>query len=225
MNILLPEPEAWLLILSFGVWVSLDQAACLQIMISQPLVASWIAGWIAGDPASGLAMGLLLQGVWSRALPMGASPLPFVGPAAVVGGVLAALVPGGRWELGPVLSVPDALPLAVALGMSIAIGEAGRPLLSAIYRHRGALRGWAERGALEGRPGPVRIAHLSGMLPTALLGSVLVVAGLLFGGMLLGVSDPRPADGRWVALPVLGIGIGQSLSLAAFRFTAFWGRS
>ena len=225
MNVLLPEPGAWVLILAFGSWVSLDQAACLQIMISQPLVASWLGGWIAGDPQSGLGMGVLLQCVWSRALPMGASPLPFVGPAALVGGVLAALVPGGRWEIGPVLTVPDALPLAAALGVSIAVGEAGRPLLSAVYRHRGVLRSWVERGALDARLGQIRIAHLAGMLPTALLGTVLVVAGLLTGGLLLAFLNSPPADGRWVALPVLGVGIGQALSLSVFRFPAFWGRS
>lgn len=225
MNILWPEPGAWAVILFFGIWVSLDQSACLQIMISQPVVASWIAGGIAGDPQSGLAVGMLLQGVWSRALPMGASPLPFVGPAAVVGGVLAAVAPGGRWELGPALAVPDALPLAVALGVSIAIGETGRPLLSAMYRHRGPLRAVAERGALEGRAGRIRIAHLAGMLPTALLGAVLVVVGLLTGGLLLGVLDVPPADGRWVALPVLGIGVGQAMSLTTFRFRTLERRS
>ena len=225
MNILWPDPGAWALILCFGIWVSLDQSACLQIMISQPLVASWIAGGIAGDPECGLAVGMLLQGVWSRALPMGASPLPFVGPAGVVGGVLAAVVPGGRWELGPVLAVPDALPLAVALGVSIAIGETGRPLLSAIYRHRGILRSMAERGALEGRAGQIRIAHLAGMLPTALLGWVLIAAGLLLGGLLLGVTNAWPADGRWVALPVLGIGVGQAMSLSGFRFRTLGRRS
>jgi mannose/fructose/N-acetylgalactosamine-specific phosphotransferase system component IIC len=217
------DPGTWILLLGLGLWTALDQSACLQILVSQPLVASWLAGWFVGDPESGLAIGVLLQGVWARALPLGASPLPFVGPAAVVGGALAALAPGPRLSLGPVLAVPEAVPLAVVLGVSIAVGEAGRPLLSEVYRRRGPLVELALSAARNGRAEGIRIAHLLGMVSTALLGLSLVTAGLLAGGLLLHHGPAFQADGRWVALPVLGVGVGQACSLSMKRRAWIWG--
>jgi mannose/fructose/N-acetylgalactosamine-specific phosphotransferase system component IIC len=217
------DPGAWVLLLALGLWTALDQAACLQILVSQPLVASWLAGWIAGDAASGLAVGVLLQGVWSRALPLGASPLPFLGPAAVVGGALAACAPGSRVGLSSVLVVPEAVPLAVLLWVSIAVGELGRPLLQRIYRERGALIEMAVTGANEGRASRVRLAHGLGILPTGLLGLALVVAGLVAGAFLFRIVPDVHTDGRWVALPVLGVGVGQACSLSMKRRAWIWG--
>src|SRR5262245_57618860 len=217
------DPGTWALLLGLGLWTALDQSACLQVLVSQPLVASWLAGWIAGDAASGLAIGVLLQGVWSRALPLGASPLPFIGPAAVVGGALAACAPGPRMDLSPALVVPAAVPLAVLLWVSIAVGELGRPLLQQIYRRRGALVGMALAGAAEGRASRVRRAHVLGVLPTSVLGVSLVAAGLLAGMLLFRIVPDTHADGRWVALPVLGVGIGQACSLSMKRRAWIWG--
>ena len=217
------DAGTWALLIALGLWTALDQSACLQILVSQPLVASWMAGWIAGDPASGLAVGVLLQGVWSRSLPLGASPLPFLGPASVVGGALAACAPGPRLALGPVLTVPEAVPLAVALWTSVAVGEVGRPLLLRIYRHRGPLVAKALRAAEENGVSRVRIAHLLGMVPTSLLGVGLVATGLAVGTALLRTAPSHPADGRWVALPVLGIGVGQACSLSMKRRAWIWG--
>jgi len=208
---------------ALGLWSALDQSACLQILVSQPLVASWLAGWIAGDAASGLAAGVLLQGVWSRALPLGASPLPFIGPAAVVGGALAAASPGPRVVVGHALAIPEALPLAIALWMSILVGEVGRPLLQQIYRRRGAIVSLAVREAEGGHFSGVRRAHLLGMVPTGGLGVSLVALGLLLGTALFHVVPSFHGDGRWVALPVLGIGVGQACSLLLKRRAWIWG--
>jgi mannose/fructose/N-acetylgalactosamine-specific phosphotransferase system component IIC len=217
------DPGTWVLLLALGLWTALDQSACLQVLVSQPLVASWLAGWVAGDAASGLAIGVLLQGVWSRALPLGASPLPLLGPAAVVGGALAAVAPGPRVELGPALSIPGAVPLAIVLWMSIAVGESGRPLLQQIYRRRATIVEMALAAAGEGRADRLRIAHLLGVLPTGGLGVSLVAAGLVLGSILLRVGPNVHADGRWVALPVLGVGVGQACSLSMKRRAWIWG--
>jgi mannose/fructose/N-acetylgalactosamine-specific phosphotransferase system component IIC len=217
------DPGTWALLLGLGLWTALDQSACLQLLVSQPLVASWLAGWIAGDAASGLAVGVLLQGVWSRSLPLGASPLPFLGPAAVVGGALAACAPGPRVGLSPVLVIPEAVPLAILLWVSIAVGELGRPLLQRIYRRRGALVELAVTGAGEGRASRVRVAHLMGLVPTGLLGMSLVAAGLLVGTSGLDIAPHVHTDGRWVALPVLGVGVGQACSLSMKRRAWIWG--
>jgi mannose/fructose/N-acetylgalactosamine-specific phosphotransferase system component IIC len=217
------DAGTWALLLALGLWTALDQSACLQILVSQPLIASWLAGWIAGDATSGLAVGVLLQGVWSRALPLGASPLPFLGPASVVGGALAAWAPGPRLGLGPVLAVPEALPLAVVLGVSIAVGELGRPLLLRIYRHRGSLIAMAVKAAEENRVSRVRAAHVLGLVPTGFLGVGLVGLGLVVGTLLLRIGPGAHGDGRWVALSVLGIGVGQACSLSMKRRAWIWG--
>jgi mannose/fructose/N-acetylgalactosamine-specific phosphotransferase system component IIC len=217
------DAGAWALLLALGLWTALDQSACLQLLVSQPIVASWLAGWIVGDAASGLAVGVLLQGVWSRALPLGASPLPFLGPASVVGGALAACAPGPRLGLGPVLAVPEAVPLAIALWVSILVGELGRPLLLRIYRHRGPLIAKAVRAAEANSVSRMRVAHLLGLVPTGLLGLGLCAAGLAVGILLLPMAPSVHGDGRWVALPVLGIGVGQACSLAMKRRAWIWG--
>ena len=126
-------------------------------------------------------------------------------------------------SLGPVLAVPEAIPLAIALWVSIAMGELGRPLLQHIYRRRGALVEMAVAGATEGRASRVRQAHLLGLVPTSVLGVMLVVLGLLLGTVLFRIAPLTHTDGRWVALPVLGVGIGQACSLSMRRRAWVWG--
>jgi len=125
--------------------------------------------------------------------------------------------------LGPVLAVPEAVPLAIALWMSIVVGELGRPLLLRIYRHRGGLIATAMTAAEENQVSRVRVAHLLGLVPTGLLGLGLVVVGLAAGTFLLRMTPTLHADGRWVALPVLGIGVGQACSLSMKRRAWIWG--
>jgi hypothetical protein len=165
----------------------------------------------------------LLQGIWSRALPMGASPHPMAGPAAVAAGALAASSLGTRTAWGPALALPDALALALALLTGVLAASGGRPLLSWVQRHRGPVVRDALRAAHEARPTGVVLAHLAGALPSGLLGlGVTGVAMLLGSAALSGTTSLEVGDGRWVALPVLGLGVGQLVSLTGRARTRGW---
>jgi mannose/fructose/N-acetylgalactosamine-specific phosphotransferase system component IIC len=203
-------------LLVLGGWVGVDAAALLQIMVSQPLAAGWLAGLLVGEPALGLGTGLLLQLVWMRSLPMGGASLPLTGPAAVVGGVLAGWAGEGA-RMGA-LALPPAVPLAVALGTAFLVGEGGRWATRRIRRGRLDLVVRAVTEAEGGNVGGVARANLRGAAAEAALGSGLVLAGLVLGAGLLVVGARLPeADPGWVALPLVGLGLGQIISLAGKR--------
>jgi len=206
-----------LVLLVLAAWVGADTTAFLQIMISQPLVAAWLGGLAAGDGPAGLAVGILLQGIWARSLPMGGASIPWTGPAALVAGVLAC----GRGEhdlTGSLLQVPDAVTLAVVIGVALLLGEVGRRLIRRLghRRHHWVLA--AEAAAERGDPaGIVRINRL-GIVQTAIASIGLAAAGLVLGRVLLVLLDPiPPLDGRWPAMLLLGLGIGQTASLVPRR--------
>ena len=77
--------EILLLCLAGGV-CALDATAAWQIMLSQPLVSGTIAGLLLGAPQAGVVIGLVLQLLWSGAIPVGARPLPDA-PVGSVSGV------------------------------------------------------------------------------------------------------------------------------------------
>jgi hypothetical protein len=147
---------------------------------------------------------------------MGASAIPFMGPAAVAAGALTGLAGSATsFSLG-ILTVPGAAELAVALGVSLLVAEAGRWGVQMIGRRRRRLIRKAQRGAEQGRGGAIVAANLAGAVPTAVFGVVLVGSGLAVGCLLLSsISRVPSADGRWVALVVLGLGVGQTVTLAA----------
>jgi mannose/fructose/N-acetylgalactosamine-specific phosphotransferase system component IIC len=217
------EPHTLLRLLGLGFWTGVDMTAFLQILISQPLAAAWLGGLVAGDPTTGLAVGLVLQGVWSRSLPLGSSPLPGVGPASVAAGAVAASAGGGRTALGPALTVPEAAPLAVALLLGVVLATILRPLLAAKNRRRAFIHRMAHAAAERGRPQGVVAANLLGALPSGLLGLVTVALGVGAGGIvLILIGDRASGDGRWVAIPVLAVGLGQMASLAGGKRVWAW---
>jgi mannose/fructose/N-acetylgalactosamine-specific phosphotransferase system component IIC len=210
------EPRTVLGLLGLGFWTGVDMTAFLQILISQPLAAAWLGGLVAGDPTTGLAVGLVLQGVWSRSLPLGSSPLPGTGPASVTAG-------GGRTAMGPALTLPGAAPLAVALLLGVALATILRPVLAAMNRRRARVHRIAYAAAATGRPGGVVAANLLGALPSGFLGMLSVATGLGAGGALLILVHGHDfGDGRWVAIPVLAVGLGQMASLAGGRRVWAW---
>jgi mannose/fructose/N-acetylgalactosamine-specific phosphotransferase system component IIC len=77
--------EISLLCLAGGV-CALDTTAAWQLMLSQPLVSGTIAGLLLGAPQVGVFIGLVLQLLWSGAIPVGARPMPDA-PVGTVSGV------------------------------------------------------------------------------------------------------------------------------------------
>jgi mannose/fructose/N-acetylgalactosamine-specific phosphotransferase system component IIC len=210
-------------LLLLAVWVGLDSVAVFQLMISQPLVAGALGGLALGAPGAGLLVGILLQVVWGRELPMGASSLPASGPAALAGGALAGVFRGKGTVAWGALTVPDATYLALILLVALGLGEFGRGMIRGIHRNRNTLFARADAAIERGDAGGLVRANLGGAVPYALVSILLVGIGLLVGSALFPVAAiPPPLDGRWVLLPVLGLGLGRTLSLAPARLRS-WG--
>ncbi|MFH0777073.1 MAG: PTS sugar transporter subunit IIC [Candidatus Eisenbacteria bacterium] len=99
---------------------ALDTTAAWQVMLSQPLVSGSIAGSLVGLPHAGVLVGLVLQMLWSSAIPMGARPMPD-SPVASFGGVwLAAQLVRGE----PAVAFTSACLLGVLA--ALVIGLLGR---------------------------------------------------------------------------------------------------
>jgi mannose/fructose/N-acetylgalactosamine-specific phosphotransferase system component IIC len=216
------SPETLGLLLVLGAWVGIDSAAFLQVMVSQPLVASWLAGAVVGAPGTGLALGILLQGIWIRDLPVGGRMPPVLGPAAVVGAVLAADgVEGGGSAWGR-LVLPPAPILAASIVVAIAVAEVGRRIQTTRARHRVAWVRRAEAAARADQGERFPRFNLLAVAETAGWGMLLVAGGLATGWVVERALSWLPeADGRWVAYPVLGVGLGQSLALLGKSRTAW----
>jgi len=209
--------ERILALLALAAWVGADTTAFGQIMISQPLVAAWLGGLAAGDGPAGLAVGILLQGIWARSLPMGGASIPWTGPAALVAGALAC----GRGEhdlTGSLLQVPDAVTLAVVIGTALLLGEVGRRVIRRLGHGRHPWVLAAEAAAERGDGTAIVRINRRGILQTATASLLLAAVGLVLGRALLVLLDPiPPLDGRWPAMLLLGLGIGQTASLVPRR--------
>ena len=101
----MPEPYQWVLLCLLGGWTAIDGASWGQFMISRPLVAAVTAGAIVGAPAQAAQLGLVLEALHLRVLPIGAARHPGSGPAAVVGGATSAILVGANGLLTAVVFV------------------------------------------------------------------------------------------------------------------------
>lgn len=89
-----PELHQWILLCLLGGWTAVDGASWGQFMISRPLVAAVAGGAIVGAPAQAAQLGVVLEALHLRVLPIGAARYPESGPAAVVGGAASAVLAG-----------------------------------------------------------------------------------------------------------------------------------
>ncbi len=192
-------------------------------MVSQPVVAGWLAGLLVGEPGAGLATGVVLQAVWGRSFALGAASFPLVGPATVAAAALAAWAARTVGEPWGAVTIPEAGPLAVSLLVAFALAEIGRRIVLALRRRRGRLMRVALMAARTGRGDTLVRLNLRGVGEGALLGAALVSTGLGIGWPLATFASDLPSvDGRWVALPVLGAGLGLSLSLVLRGRSGWW---
>ncbi|MBI5375125.1 MAG: PTS sugar transporter subunit IIC [Candidatus Schekmanbacteria bacterium] len=67
-----------------GSIIALDRTAVLQLMISQPIVASPIIGYFLGNPILGLHVGAATQLIWLPSLQIGAAIVPNASVAAIL---------------------------------------------------------------------------------------------------------------------------------------------
>jgi PTS system mannose-specific IIC component len=205
-------------VLALGAWTAVD-SVFLQVMVSQPLVAGWLAGLLVGAPGLGLGIGLLLQLVWIRDLPMGGRAMPAAGPAAVVGVWFASAAAAYQKPvaLGH-LVLPQVPYLVLVLFLAILVGEAGRRIMGRRVRSRADWVAQAEQALDDGHDPGWRRLTVRGIGEAALVGVGLTLGGLLLAAcILLVLPELNGGDPRWAAYPVLGLGLGMALSLAGKR--------
>jgi PTS system mannose-specific IIC component len=150
-----------------GAVLGLDVVSFPQAMISRPIVAATLGGAVAGNVSAGLLAGAVLEMLAIEMLPVGASRYPEWGTASVVGGALAASMPGR----------PGAL--AVAMFAAIFTAWVGGWSMYALRRLNGA---WARRAqpALEaGDSRAVVGLQLRGLTADLVRGAVLTLVALL----------------------------------------------
>ncbi len=68
----------------FGSLILFDTTVAFQLMISQPLITCALLGWFLGDVQLGIQVGVFLQLLWLRHIPVGAVRLPEGNAAAIV---------------------------------------------------------------------------------------------------------------------------------------------
>ena len=116
------------------------------------------------------------------------------------------------------LRLPDAASLAAVLAGALLSAELGRALVMWKRRHRIGLVRRACAAVEAGSPRGVQLANFTGALQSVVLGMVLAGVGLLAGSFALALAGRVPvADGRWVALAVLGVGLGHTVTLVEKR--------
>jgi mannose/fructose/N-acetylgalactosamine-specific phosphotransferase system component IIC len=154
-----------------GALLALDQTAWGQFLVSRPLPAALLTGAALGVPQEGGMLGLLLELLWVRALPMG-SHVPYLPLYPAVLAVLLVAVPPGHslgWQ---------ALPLAPLLALPAA---AVNHRVDVLWRRTNDFLGEAAASfAAAGRMRGARALHLVSLLRLfAMHGTALVFCGLL----------------------------------------------
>ena len=89
------EPTTYLMLAALGGLVGLDAVSGPQVMISRPIIAGPLAGFLLGLPEAGMGVGVLLEILTLRHLPIGAARQWDTGPAAVVAASAVTILPAG----------------------------------------------------------------------------------------------------------------------------------
>ncbi len=190
--------EAYLALGIWGVAVSLDLIAMLQIMITRPLVAGIVAGWLAGDIMAGVTVGMVLELFALEVLPFGAARYADYGIGAVAATAVAVGTPG-------------VLGVGVGVGLGLAVAIAGETAIQTV-RHLNSedvRRHLSEIDA--GNSAVIRAVHRRGLVREAAKAAVLSAGGLL-GAFLLGSIGVVSVKGAVVAvIAVVGIGLANAV--------------
>ena len=90
--------------------LSLDQVACLQMLLSRPIPTAFILGCIFGHWTDAILVGICFEFLFSRSIPMKerASADPTLATAAVLGGIWGSSV-----DASPMMAVPFAAVLGL----------------------------------------------------------------------------------------------------------------
>lgn len=163
-----------------GGLLALDGTSVAQVMVSRPIVAGWLTGWVLGAPAGGFAMGLLLELYLLVSFPVGGTRFPEGAPATVIAVATAS------WS---------ALPGSLALGLAMGLiwGQLGGLTITGM---RFLNSRTAPAGEALPSPRRVTLSHLGGILVDFVRASLLTLAGVLTGRLLvIRLASFWPLDG------------------------------
>ncbi len=188
-----------LLLAVWGMLVGVDLVSFPQIMIARPLVAGAVAGLILGDVPAGLRVGAVLELFALDVLPVGATRYPDYGPASVAAAVVHA---GSPWQVSLGVAVGVGLVTAVLGGWSMQIVR--RANARAIQERVTALSA--------GDADAVRTLQYLGLLRDGIRALGLTAAGLLIGGFVVWLWQPRMADAAGLSLVAIAGGLAAAAS-------------
>ena len=215
------ESTTLLALALLGGLVGLDAVSFVQAMISRPIIAGPLAGLILGVPEGGMMVGIVLEIITLRHLPVGAARQWDTGPAAIVAATGVAVLPGG------------ATALMMAIGAGSVVGWLGgrtvhemRKMNSRLAVTQESVSAWNLTGrqltAMAGDFARAGLLTLAGVTVVALGAAGLagapetahIVAGVVLVsavGLMLGADVRIAAGGRrtWAAF-----GLGAALSAA-----------
>ncbi|HAV42911.1 TPA: hypothetical protein DCX15_02705 [bacterium] len=157
---------------------SLDERAVAQTMISRPIVVSpligFILGLVSGNPAAGLAdglfIGVILELIWIKVIPIGAHVPPNVCLSSTLGVGLSQMIQGER-----ITVLMISLILAVLSGLVLREIEIKNRELNDLLANR------ILRSVEEGRLTQVGMLNLLSIGITLLTGVLILMVGLYVG--------------------------------------------
>jgi mannose/fructose/N-acetylgalactosamine-specific phosphotransferase system component IIC len=104
----------WFPIAVLMAFLSLDETAVGQFMLSRPIVTGPLVGWLIGRPDIGLEMGALIELIWIGDMPVGAHlPLDLMMLTGTSVALACELVKGQNPEAVMTYSLGIAIPLAL----------------------------------------------------------------------------------------------------------------
>lgn len=222
------EPMLIPLIISgiIGGLINLDTACVGQLMLSRPLVACpltmvWcvIFGFGLEGLIMGLMMGLALELIWIRILPLGAHTPPNVAFSSVIAASLSLLTTILQEQKSDFILI---------LLFSIFIGIIGGKLDVFVKKINLYLAHWVDRDVHAGKLEVLEKINRIGIIITFLLGSLFCVLANVFGLLLLHIGvysiDQYEID-TFIFLPLLlffGIGAGLETFTATKRHLVYF---
>lgn len=189
---------------ALGAALALDHAACVSLLVSQPLVAAALFGAVAGNFEGAVAAGALVQLVWMVPLRVGGARVP----EAWLGGAAAAMA--APPDIGREWMAAASLTPAVTLGVAAALAAA--PLVAWQRRWQSARAVGVVARAERGDWRAVASAQHQAMAVHALRGAVLGLGAVVLAPRLAAVLA-QPLAGvaaGWVALPLAVVALGRN---------------
>lgn len=200
-----------LFICLIGGFVALDTTAAWQVMFSQPIVTCPLLGLLLGDSQTGILIGLLMELLWLRELPIGASEFPESNVGSLVACAVAIILREKHPDHGNIV-------LILSTTYGLLVSYLGGKSIVLMRKNNLHLVHWADRSASLGQAKRVSFLHLVGVLHSFVNGVFLSGLSLMMGLLLIAQLTPLlPAQwDRGFALgkgALLGIGCGVVMSL------------